>query len=118
MSEDDKIYDQKSVSDSFLWAATEAERYLNEVRGKLKRTRSYEHVFDDHLAKFYVYNYLHGRTFLESQASFLAELRSIKGAPFPAPSEAFDAQWFERCRQSYLAALIERFETTPNPESS
>jgi hypothetical protein len=33
----------------------------------LKRSRSYEHVFDEHMARFYVYNYLHGRTFLESK---------------------------------------------------
>jgi hypothetical protein len=61
------MWNSEELSAQYRHQAEDAERYLAEVRGKLKRSRSYEHVFDEHMARFYVYNYLHGRTFLESK---------------------------------------------------
>jgi hypothetical protein len=58
--------------------AEDAERYLAEVREKVKRSRSYEHVFDEHMARFYVYNYLHGRAFLETREALFATQAGIR----------------------------------------
>lgn len=102
-------YDPTSASKSFAAAAEEAERYLREVRCKLKTNRSYEHVHDDHLAKFYVFNYLHGRPFLASREAFLSELTRLKSSAFPPPSEVFAPERFERHRQAYLGDLIRRY---------
>jgi len=69
-------WDEKALSSEFLTQAQDAERYLGEVRRKVKRNRSYERVFDEHLARFYVFNYIHGRTFLSTRQALLRELKS------------------------------------------
>ena len=105
-----EAYNETAVSEHFLWVAEAAHRYVQEVRGKLKSNSSYEHVHDDHLAKFYVYNYLHGKMFLVSLASLLAELSRLQASTHSAPREALDASRFEQYRQSHIADLIERYE--------
>ena len=42
------MWNSEELSARFRHQAEDAERYLAEVRGKLKRSRSYEHVFDEH----------------------------------------------------------------------
>ncbi len=104
-------WDPDVLTKRFLHQAQEAEHYLNEVRHKIKSTPSYEHVYDDHLARLYVFNYLHGRTCLETQQSLLRELRSLLSAkPRPAP-DAYDQELFETYRRRYLGQLIEEFST-------
>ena len=102
-------YDPASVSKGFLAAAEEAERYLREVRGKLKTNSAYQSIYDDHLAKFSVYNYLHGRASLASRDSLLVELAELKNIPSPLQSEAFVQERFERHRQAYLEQIEKRY---------
>ncbi|ERJ19973.1 hypothetical protein SSPSH_000837 [Salinisphaera shabanensis E1L3A] len=109
-----KKYDKESISRGFLRRAEDAERYLREVRAKLKDNPSYKHVHDDHLAKFYVYNYLHGRTFLESESMLVAELGRLQALDFPAPREAFSSERFELYRQAYLNEVLTSFENGPS----
>lgn len=86
-----KDWDIESISHSFLIAAQMSENYLNEIKPKLSSRPTYELLFDEHLATFYVYNYLHGRTFLESKNSLLNELSRMKENPNIA-SEAIDKE--------------------------
>jgi hypothetical protein len=61
------MWNPEDLSVRYRHQAEDAERYLAEVRRKVKGNRSYEHVFDQQVARFYVFNHLHGRTFLESR---------------------------------------------------
>lgn len=99
------------VSQQFLAQAKNAERYLQEVRMKVKSNLSYQHVYDEHLARFYVYNYLHGRLFLASRAALLKELQSMATHPIPASLKAYDDERFGTYRQQYLDHLIEQFSS-------
>ena len=102
-------WDKGALSKQFLFQAEDAERYLRQVRIKVKSNKSYECVHDEHLARFYVYNYLHGRTFLISRKELLDELRSLANTPLRTPHDAYDAQRFESYRQSYIAELMRQF---------
>jgi hypothetical protein len=100
------MWDSEELSVRYRHQAEDAERYLAEVRGKLKRSRSYEHVFDEHMARFYVFNYLHGRTFLETRKALLQELEAMKRGELRAESEVFDRERFERYYRTYIEQVI------------
>ena len=102
-------WDIDSLNQSFFNVARNAEIYLEEVKNKTKINKSYESVYDDHLAKFYVYNYLHGKTFLVSRQALVDELTNLASLTLKAPHDAYDPIRFESCRQNYIRALIERF---------
>jgi hypothetical protein len=102
------MWNSEELSARYLHQAEDAERYLAEVRGKLKRNRSYEHVFDEHMARFYVYNYLHGRTFLQTREELLRELEAMKRGKLPADPEVFDRERFERHYRTYVEGEIRR----------
>jgi hypothetical protein len=102
-------WDAESISNGFLFQAEDAERYLSEVRWKVRSNPSYQCVLDEHLARFYVFNYLHGRTFLSSRQALLKELKRLAAVPIDAPTEAYSPERFEHFRQQYLAQLISRF---------
>lgn len=106
-----KEWDIEQISSSFLHQAEEAERYCKEVKAKIKFTSSYEHVFDEHKAKFFVYNYLHGRTFLSSRKKLLSELRRMLTYEIK-PSEYFDIDRFESYRKTYINHEISIHENT------
>ncbi|WP_439504216.1 hypothetical protein [Methylophaga sp.] len=106
-----KEWDRDRISEFYLRQAQEAERYCNEVRGKIKRTFSYEAVFDEHMAKFYVYNYLHGRTFLESRESLLEELNEMLSQKVAA-ADCFDQERFDLWRNNYINYEIKKHEST------
>ena len=97
------------ISNGFLFQAEDADRYLSQVGRKVRISPSYRFIFDEHLARFYVFNYLHGRHFLSSREALLKELKRLSAAPFPAPAEAYDPERFEHFRKQYLAQLISRF---------
>ncbi|MEQ9230512.1 MAG: hypothetical protein RIF46_07490, partial [Cyclobacteriaceae bacterium] len=94
--------------ESFLFQANEAERYCNEVKSKIDRTPTYKQIFDEHLAKFYVFNYLHGRTFLETRELLLKELNIMLSFKVEV-SNCFDFETFERYRQFYINQLIGQY---------
>lgn len=90
--------------------AENAERYMLECRRKSATNANYEALHDEHLAKFFVFNYLHGRIFLATREGLLAELRSFLRVQQTAPLEAFDANRFLEWRQRYVASLIRELE--------
>ena len=91
----------EQLSRSYRRQAEEAERYCKEVRGKISVSPSYKAIFDEHVAKFSVYNYLHGRTFLSSKAELLSELRRMLSFS-ASSSECFDEARFETYRRMYI----------------
>jgi len=105
-----KSWDPNGLTKSFIIAAESAERYMKECKWKVKRSEGYKALHDEHLAKFYVFNYLHGRTFLETREMLLAELRSFLHAQTTAPIEAFDAQCVLTWRERHIQSLITEFE--------
>lgn len=99
-------WNPESLSKRFETTALSAERYMEECKWKVSRTDSYKALHDEHLAKFYVYNYIHGRTFLDSPKSFLAEMNSFLMYTETSPGEAFDAECFLEWRKRYIMGLI------------
>lgn len=100
-------WDPESMSPSFVFAAESAERYMLECKSKLSRSDRYKELHDEHLAKFYVFNYLHGRTFLQTREKFIAELERMLGEDYAPPHEAFDPQIFTTWRRRYIQNLID-----------
>ncbi|MEO9805255.1 MAG: hypothetical protein ABJF04_18500 [Reichenbachiella sp.] len=98
-------WNPEHLSKSFLFQANEAERYCKEVKSKIDRTPTYKQVFDEHLAKFYVFNYLHDRTFLETKELFIKELKNMLSFEVNN-SGCFDFETFERYRKLYINQLI------------
>lgn len=99
----------ESLSRRFLSQANSAESYLREVRVKVKTNASYERVYDEHLARFYVFSYLHGRTFLSSKEALLKELKEFSDDTMQTPSDAYDPACFKQHRKLYIAQLIKEF---------
>lgn len=100
------VWDAEAMSKLFISEAENAERQLRQAAAKAKMNRSFEHVHDQHLARYYVYNYLHGRSFLFSRETLLDELRVLAKTRFTTPHEVYDAQRFEEFRQCYISGLI------------
>jgi hypothetical protein len=103
-------WDPESMSRSFIFAAESAERYMLECKSKLSRSERYKELHDEHLAKFYVCNYIHGRTFLETREKFVAELERMFTEDYPPPHEAFNPATFTTWRKSYIRNLIETYK--------
>lgn len=100
------MWNPQELSARYLHQAQDAERYLREVRGKLKRNPSYEHVFDEHMARFYVYNHLHERTFLDTREALLKELEAMRRGELPRDPEVFDRERFERNYRMYVERVV------------
>lgn len=101
-------WDIEMICDRFQHEAENTNRYLNEVQTKAKSNFSYQQIYDEYLAKYYLYNYLHGRTFLGSQESLLLELDKLVDNP-PKDVGAYDSGRFEDYYQQYIGGLIEEF---------
>ena len=106
-------WDTDRISRTFFSLAMEAERYCNEVRKKVKLNPSYERIYDEHLAKFYVYNYLHGKLFLSSREQLVEELQRMLSYEIkPPPVWCYDLDRFEEYRQFYINVEISNFKNT------
>jgi hypothetical protein len=110
LNKTEKDWNSDALSREFESSARNAERYLEELRLKVRRNRSYEAIYDQTCAEFYVYNYLHGRTFLESRELLLAELKNFLKYDIKKPSEVFDFERFLFRRKSLIESLSERFQ--------
>ena len=97
----------QEVSDRYLRIAEEAERYMEEVRQKMGDSLTYQMIFDEHLAKFYVYNNLHGKLFLETKELLIEEVTNLLKTDSPIPRDAYDAQRFLHYRQIYLRGILD-----------
>ncbi len=74
--------------------AEEAFRYATEeCRRKAKENAGYEALHDEHLAKFYVLNHLHDRTFTHNPKELAKALKSLR-ANAPSPPEVFSQERF------------------------
>ena len=95
------------LSRSFKARAVKADRYLLELREKIRRNDSYKVISDQTLAEFYVYDPLWERTFLATRELLLAELAEMKEAD-PNPPQAYDRGMFRDAYDNTLADLIKR----------
>ncbi len=97
----------KTLDAEFSSKADGADRYLREVEAKVKSNRSYERVYDETLAEFYVYNFLRGRTWLASRSQLLS---ALSARALETPSEkVFDRERFETRFQGLIRSLVQRF---------
>jgi hypothetical protein len=110
MEKGNQNWDPESLRQEFLAKVEACERNLDEIKTKLQVTRSYELIFDEALAEFYVSNSLHGSTFLASRHDLLARLRSLLESEVPKEPEVLDFERFKIVRRNIIENLIGRFE--------
>ena len=72
-----KTWDTKSIRKQFAFTARNAEIYTNELAGRIRqitkeRSDYVKELHDEHLAKWYVYDFLSSSSCLESQERLLA----------------------------------------------
>jgi hypothetical protein len=103
----DMAWDPDIISQQFLAKAECAERYLDEVKAKVRANPSYQVIHDMTLAEFYVYNHLHGRTFLRTRETFVRYLEDLSAHP-PISREAFDEARFAWFYSNTIRGVIER----------
>jgi hypothetical protein len=110
MEKGSQNWNPESLSKEFLAKAEACRQYLREVKAKLRFRRSYEFIFDQTLAEFYVFNSLHGKSFLATRDDLLARLRSLLELEVPKEPEALDFERFKIVRRNIIETLIRRFE--------
>lgn len=94
-------WDTEKISNEYFRQAREAERYCREIKAKINTTSTYKSVFDEHMAKFYVYSHLYEKTFLKSKATLMSELKSMLSQK-AVPVECFDLDRFHKEREIYI----------------
>lgn len=103
-----KYWDPDELSKHFESTALSAEMYVGQCRANARKDDRYKALHDEHLAKFYVYNHLHGRTFLETEARFISYMQTfLTDATHVAP-DAYDRQRFLSWRKIYINEAIKR----------
>ena len=98
-------WDPKEWGSRYQVKAENDEQYLSKIKGQVKLRPTYEPIFDEHLASYYVFNRLHGRTFLESKAKLLAELTRMLSEP-PETKEAYDLGRFQTFYRRFVEAEL------------
>ena len=101
-------WDPKAMSERFLVQAQEAERYSKEAKGKMSRTDTYQKLFDEHWARFYVFDALHISAYLASREQLLVCLNQMLQNK-PTPFGACDADYFEDQRLKCINQLIAQY---------
>lgn len=110
MEKGSQDWDPERLSQEFLVKAKACERYLDEIKARLHVTRSFELIFDEAHAEFYVFDYLHGKPFLATRDQVLAGLRGLLKTEVPKVSGILDFERFKVVRQNSIESLIRRFE--------
>jgi hypothetical protein len=102
-------WDTEELSRRFVRLAQQADDRKTECRQRVASSPAHKLAHDEALAEFYVYNRLHGRTFLETPAALVEELRFTKNLDFKNGSRAYDPERFERRRINLTDELIAEF---------
>jgi hypothetical protein len=110
MEKGSQNWDPERLNQEFLAKTKACERHLDEVKAKLHVTRSFELIFDEALAEFYVFNSLHGKPFLATRDQFLAGLRGLLQMEIPKVLGILDFERFKTVRHNIIENLIHRFE--------
>ncbi|MDP8212794.1 MAG: hypothetical protein P9X22_05835 [Candidatus Zapsychrus exili] len=103
-------WNPNEISKQFKFIADKAERYLLEVKEKMKDRKTYEAIHDEYLAKISVYCYLYGRTFLKTRESFVSELKRMLNNSREPLSEALNSERFIMYWKSYVKQLLSQYE--------
>jgi hypothetical protein len=110
-------WNRDSLTEEFRGIALKSERegiYWSQKAAKGVMGADVNH--DRALAEFYVYNYLHGKSFLVSRDALLAELRVFKDVRTHI-SGAFNQDLFQEVRERILSGLISHFEADAAAEA-
>jgi hypothetical protein len=68
----------EKIKDRYQYLATEADRYKNEIKSsKVARDPAYKSLYDEQLAKSFLYNSLVDKLFLENRETLIHELTRL-----------------------------------------
>jgi hypothetical protein len=98
-----------SVNESFVYGGRETHLRLKECLAKAKNTSAYQALADEAAAKASVYDYLDGRSFLDSREALLSALRELARMQ-PPRLEPFDHERYVRARLLMIDGLIRKFD--------
>jgi hypothetical protein len=102
-------WDTESISEGYRQQADMAQHRLDEVKRRHRDSPAYGHELDEALARFYFFNYMHGRVWLESREALLTKLREMRERSI-LPGEVQDPERFLRRYRSEIEHQIQRFE--------
>lgn len=103
-------WNYSAESTRFQNAALDAERRLREIQARIKSRPSYKVEHDQVLARFFVFNHLHGRNFAPTRAALIDYLRKFLTDGPTVPSEVLDPEIYQHSWKSEIMALIKRLE--------
>jgi|ERR1019366_446875 hypothetical protein len=101
-------WNPKSINETFVQRRKEARLRQKECEAKAKSRTAYQRFADEAAARTSVYDYLDGRSFLESREALLCALRELATME-PPRLEIFDRVSFVQARRSTIDELLREF---------
>jgi hypothetical protein len=98
-------WDPNKMAEHFRVQADDAARYAKEAKGKMSRTNTYRLLFDEHLARWYVFDAVQISSHLASREqaiSFFNQLLQNR----PTPFGSCDADYFEAQRIKCIKQVL------------
>jgi len=104
------LWAPKKLSDGFKSRAEMAKRYADELWARPNKGSYEKQLHDEHLAEFYVYDFLVERSFLNSPNALVAELREHQKRGPVFRSTIFDKETYSRYWKLVVENLINEYE--------
>ena len=110
-----KTWDSDSARNSFAAIADAAERYANELSRRIKsdpknQSDYVRELHDEHLAKWYVYDWLAHSSCLESREQLKAEVRSKLDSVFVFQHYGvFNKDNFQKHWRQYMESVLKTY---------
>jgi hypothetical protein len=101
-------WDPNSLNETFIRRGKEARLRQKECEAKAMSSNFYQRFADEAAARVSVYDYLDGKSFLESQDALLRAIREL-AATEPPNLELFDRVNFVQARHSTINELLSEF---------
>ena len=105
-------WNSTEISCEFQEASNNAFRYAKDLRKRISQKRGKDSLIerqtcDEHYAKYFFYDFLVGKLFLDSKELFLAELRRMESTgPTYAPDEVFDKCYYRQYWEIYRKEML------------
>ena len=104
-------WDTRIRSTQYLARAESARIRVKKCLARIQHSDQYKRLHDEALAEFHVFNRLHGRNFLKTPATLLAELQAMKGKGDKIrDAQIINRPQFERARLMEIDFLMKRLK--------
>lgn len=98
-------WNRDAVRAYFAARSESDEQYLKELKGRLVIRPTYQGIYDQTLASYYVHNHFRGRSWLSTRDEFLRALGNLEISAVPTDTY-FDRERFATFRLNLIRALF------------